>query len=103
MYKTVIAVTLESGITYSAFVSLLFFIEVHQLRVGYKGKESLVFDTLIDIGMRTWSSLAGIMSIVIIVRVALGIGFNDMEDAVTSMRATIASDNVPVLDIRTSR
>ncbi|ESK84260.1 hypothetical protein Moror_3782 [Moniliophthora roreri MCA 2997] len=103
LYRTVIAVTLESGITYSSFISLLFFIEVHQLRVGYQGEQSLVLDTFIDIGMRTWSSLAGIMSIIIIVRVALGIGFNDIEGTVTSMHATIASDNAPVLDIHASR
>ncbi|KAI3612834.1 hypothetical protein WG66_005279 [Moniliophthora roreri] len=102
LYRTVIAVTLESGITYSSFISLLFFIEVHQLRVGYQGEQSLVLDTFIDIGMRTWSPLAGIMSIIIIVRVALGIGFNDIEGTVTSMHATIASDNAPVLDIHTS-
>ncbi|KAI3596412.1 hypothetical protein WG66_003086 [Moniliophthora roreri] len=100
LYRTVIAVTLESGITYSAFISLLFFIEVHQLREGYQGEESLVLhDTFIDIGMRTWSSLAGIMSTIIIVRVALGTGFNQIEGTATSMRTTVVSDNVSVLDV----
>ncbi|EEB89284.1 hypothetical protein MPER_12634, partial [Moniliophthora perniciosa FA553] len=90
LYRTVIAVTLESGITYSAFISLVFFIEVHQLQEGYRGEESLVLhDTFIDIGMRIWSSLAGIMSTIIIVRVALGTSFNKTEGTVTSTRVTV--------------
>ncbi|ESK83126.1 hypothetical protein Moror_15023 [Moniliophthora roreri MCA 2997] len=68
--------------------------------IGYQGEESLVLhDTFIDIGMRTWSSLAGIMSTIIIVRVALGTGFNQIEGTVTSMRTTVVSDNASVLDV----
>ncbi|KAK7054483.1 hypothetical protein VNI00_003681 [Paramarasmius palmivorus] len=85
MYRTAIAATLESGLVYSAFVSMIFFVEVNQLWADLPDDDTLLLrHTVVNVGLRAWPSLAillkfsaprkqGIMSNIIIVRVALDV------------------------------
>lgn len=96
MYRTAITATLESGLVYSAIVSMIFFVEVNQLWADLPDEETrLLRQTVINVGLRAWPSLAGIMSTVIIVRVALDVVLHtDSSHAVLPLHDATANNQM---------
>ncbi|ESK86909.1 hypothetical protein Moror_3395 [Moniliophthora roreri MCA 2997] len=91
MYKTLIAISLESGIIYAALLLLV---------LGLTLTHYSVDSGLVDFSIRSWSVISGMMPTAIIVRVALGISFDDVESSIASIqgRDTYIDLN-PVIDI----
>ncbi|ESK85317.1 hypothetical protein Moror_5999 [Moniliophthora roreri MCA 2997] len=85
MYRMIIAVTLESGLLYSAL--LIVFVILYFVPPGLNEDAVLILSVCVSIIMRIWAPMAGIVSTVIIVRVTLGISLDDVESAIVSIRA----------------
>ncbi|ESK83778.1 hypothetical protein Moror_11098 [Moniliophthora roreri MCA 2997] len=85
MYRTAIVATLESGIIYSAFLGVIVSLGIDLLRHSDRddlyGRNQAIITCL-----RSWASIAGIASTIIIVRVALGISLNDVDGTIRSLR-----------------
>uniref|UniRef100_A0A0W0F561 Uncharacterized protein n=1 Tax=Moniliophthora roreri TaxID=221103 RepID=A0A0W0F561_MONRR len=82
--RTVIAATLESGFFYSSFLSIVFFLDID--RRNFAPAEEFARSQAFYTFLISWTPIEAIASTVIIVRVALGIGFNDVESVIVSMR-----------------
>ncbi|KAI3617012.1 hypothetical protein WG66_004273 [Moniliophthora roreri] len=87
MYSTVIATTFESGLIYSVFVSIpsIMAAELSWPRSeGHNYIDFFVRSSVISIFSRTWPSVAGIASTIIVVRVALDVSMNDAGSTLAS-------------------
>ncbi|EEB95771.1 hypothetical protein MPER_05207 [Moniliophthora perniciosa FA553] len=99
MYRTIIAVTLESGLLYSAFLNVLFIIGMVST---FSTDTNFASAIVLPICLRIWAPIAGLVSTTIIIRVALGID-NDMENTIIPFRAThVENEDAAVIDISQS-
>ncbi|KAK7023568.1 hypothetical protein VNI00_016654 [Paramarasmius palmivorus] len=90
MYRTVFSATLESGVVYSTFLIGIVAIYIDHIRRDpslSRVDEDYPHLYALDFLLRAWPCVSGITSTIIIVRVALGISFNDVESAISSLRA----------------
>ncbi|KAK7028069.1 hypothetical protein VNI00_015020 [Paramarasmius palmivorus] len=90
MYRTALSATLESGVVYSTFLIGIAAIYIDLIRRDpslLKGDEDYPHIYALEFLLRAWPCVSGITSTIIIVRVALGISFNDVESAISSLRA----------------
>ncbi|KAK7028056.1 hypothetical protein VNI00_015007 [Paramarasmius palmivorus] len=99
MYRTALSATLESGVVYSTFLIGIVAIYIDLIRRDpslskgdedpslSKGDEDYPHIYALEFLLRAWPCVSGITSTIIIVRVALGISFNDVESAISSLRA----------------
>ncbi|KAK7028060.1 hypothetical protein VNI00_015011 [Paramarasmius palmivorus] len=108
MYRTALSATLESGVVYSTFLIGIVAIYIDLIRRDpslskgdgdpslskgnedpslLKADEDYPHIYALEFLLRAWPCVSGITSTIIIVRVALGISFNDVESAISSLRA----------------
>ncbi|KAK7029434.1 hypothetical protein VNI00_014562 [Paramarasmius palmivorus] len=81
MQRTILSATLESGLIYSAFsITLAVF-----TRGGPSSSEW--YGEILLILIRAWPFCAGITASIVIVRVSLGIAFNDLRTEMTTVGA----------------
>ncbi|KAI3602205.1 hypothetical protein WG66_002486 [Moniliophthora roreri] len=80
LYKMLIAISLESGIFYAAWLFVGFTLSFIQVPGFFDGC------------LRTWPIIASMMPTIIVVRVALGISFGDTESPIMSLRESRDSD-----------
>uniref|UniRef100_A0A0W0GCP3 Uncharacterized protein n=1 Tax=Moniliophthora roreri TaxID=221103 RepID=A0A0W0GCP3_MONRR len=85
MYRMIIAITLESGLLYSAL--LIVFVILYFVPPGLNEDAVLILSVCVSIIMRIWAPMAGIVSTVIIVRVTLVISLDNVESAIVSICA----------------
>ncbi|KAK7039080.1 hypothetical protein VNI00_010244 [Paramarasmius palmivorus] len=93
IYGTIIVATLESGLLYSAYLSVVVSLGLDLIRRKDSWETSFsetnyAFETrnkAFAVCVRIWAPIAGIASTIIIVRVALGISFDEVHTTLQSM------------------
>ncbi|KAK7029449.1 hypothetical protein VNI00_014586 [Paramarasmius palmivorus] len=80
MYRTVIAATLESGVIYAAFLITIAALQIAPSGQYFRDKN------IQEILFGAWPSVAGITTSLVIVRVSLGIAFNDLKTEIMTVR-----------------
>ncbi|KAK7018004.1 hypothetical protein VNI00_018461, partial [Paramarasmius palmivorus] len=87
MHRTIIAATLESGVIYSAFLITIAALQVDLYRA--RRNEQQARDAIIQYNLlRAWPSIAGTTTSLVIVRVSLGIAFNDLKTEIMTVRGS---------------
>ncbi|ESK83681.1 hypothetical protein Moror_2144 [Moniliophthora roreri MCA 2997] len=100
MYQTIIAVTLESGLLYAAFLITFFILGIVQVVEGTGNDRLTLFYYIYG---QTWAPIAGIVSTIIIVRVTLGISLDSVESTIISINAAnTQNEEAHVIDISPS-
>ncbi|EEB96295.1 hypothetical protein MPER_04592, partial [Moniliophthora perniciosa FA553] len=94
MYRTIIAVTLESGLLYFTFL----FVSVSVSLISPGAAPGTVILLIQAICLRIWASVASIVSTIVIVCVTLGISLDSVESAIISIRTATAAHE-EVIDI----
>ncbi|KAK7018003.1 hypothetical protein VNI00_018460 [Paramarasmius palmivorus] len=88
MYRTIIAATLESGVIYAAFRITIAALQIDSYRGSMESgiEQSLRNFNIQYILFRSWPSIAGVTTSLVIVRVSLGIAFNDLKTEIMTVR-----------------